>query len=187
MDHPLPWLRYLKATDLHDKSIPFGGFDVKNVAGEDLGDVNGFIMDGTTGDPYYLVVDSKGWFKTKHYLVPIAHARLDAAKAGIVVDLTRDQVKKFPGFDLDKFEEWPDEAVEQFNLDTTAICCVDATVTPAEPGARWNTHAHYRRPDWWDNRFYRPERAGESGVPPETWGATDRNPALAHDRQGRRE
>jgi hypothetical protein len=67
-------------------------------AGQHLGDVNGFIIDSTTGDPHFLVVDSKGWFKTTHFLVPIAHARLDPAKGGLVVDLTRDQVRRFPGF-----------------------------------------------------------------------------------------
>ena len=169
MDHPLPWLRYVKADDLHDKTIPFGGFEVKNVAGDALGDVSGFILDGTTGDPYYIVVDSTGWFKTRHYLVPIGHARLDGARNGIVVDLTRDQVKNFPGFDLDHFQEWPDEALTRFDRETSAVCCVDARMA-AEPTARWSAHSHYHRPDWWDNRFYRPELAGEAGVPPATWG-----------------
>jgi hypothetical protein len=187
MDHPLPWLRYVKASDLHDKTIPFDRFDVRNVAGENLGDVNGFILDGTTGDPYYLVVDSKGWFKTTHYLVAIGHARVDGARGGIVVDLTKEQVKNFPGFDLDEFEEWRDDAVTRFNNDMTGICCVDAMVTAGE-SPRWNAHAHYRRPDWWDNSIYRPELAGEAGMPPETWGARDNTlgdpePSMVNDRK----
>jgi hypothetical protein len=108
VDHPLPWLRCVKTSDLHDKTIPFDRFDVRNVAGENLGDVNGFS-------------------------------------------------------------------------------CVDATVTAVE-SPRWNAHAHYRRPDWWDNSFYRPELAGEAGMPPETWGVRestlgDPEPSMLNDRQ----
>ena len=189
MDHPLPWLRYVKAADLHDKTIAFDQFEVKNVAGDKLGDVNGFVIDGTTGDPYYLVVDSRGWFKTKHYLVPIAHANLDPARSGIVADLTREQVKNFPGFHLDTFEEWSDEALTRFSRDTAAICCVDAKApATAEPQARWTSMPHHRRPDWWDSSFYRPERAGEAGMAPEAWSdrrestISDREPSIVHDR-----
>jgi hypothetical protein len=188
MDHPKPWLKYVKASDLHDKSIAFDTFEVKNGAGDRLGDVNGFIIDSTTGDPYYLVVDSRGWFKTKHFLVPIAHAGLDAAKGGLVVDLTQDQVRKFPGFDLDEFEKWSDAQHDRFSRDTAAICCVDAAATTVEPDARWTSGAHHRRPEWWDNKFYRPERAGEAGMPPETWGREVTQPAqpvVAHDRDRR--
>jgi hypothetical protein len=188
MDHPKPWLRHVKASDLHDNTIAFDAFEVKNVAGDHLGDVNGFIVDSTTGDPYYLVVDSRGWFKTKHFLVPIAHARLDAATGGIVVDLTRDQVHGFPGFDLDEFDGWSDEQFDRFSRDTAAACTVEAAVATVEPGAHWTSLPHHRRPDWWDSKFYDPKRAGEAGMPPETWGrevTQPAEPAMAEDRDRR--
>ena len=189
MDHPKPWLKYLKASDLHDKAIAFDTFAVQNVAGDHLGDVNGFIIDSTTGDPYYLVVDSRGWFKTKHFLVPIAQARLDASKGGIAVDLTRDQVRKFPGFDLDQFDRWSDEQYERFSRDTAAACDLEVVSATAEPADRWTAAPYHRRPDWWDPKFYRPERAGEAGMPPETWGREvmkSGEPVMAHDRDRRK-
>jgi hypothetical protein len=186
MDHPLPWLKYVDADDLETGTVKFQGMDVKNVANDKLGDLNGFIIDSTTGNPYYLVVDSKGWFKTKHYLVPIGHARLDAARSAIVAELTQDQIKKYPGFDLDEFQKWGEAELDRFNQTTTDVCCLETTVASA-PAQRWSA-GHYRRPDWWESSYYRPERAGESGMPPETWSAkrrstpADREPALAHDR-----
>ena len=49
--------------------------DVESPSGEHLGDVDGFIVDSESGRPYYVVVDAGGWFKSKHFLLPIGHAR----------------------------------------------------------------------------------------------------------------
>jgi hypothetical protein len=192
MDHPRPWLRYVEAHELDDSTIDFDNMNVENSAGEKLGDVNGFILDATTGHPYYVVVDSKGWFKTKHYLLPIGHARLDPARKALTADLTKDHIKKFPGFDLDKFEKWSDEDMARFSEETADACpvveVVDVTVVTTEPADDWRTQSHYRRPDWWQANYYRPDRAGEKGV---TAGAefTKREathpdaPAVVHDKK----
>src|SRR2546430_1384211 len=78
MDHPRPWLRYVDASDLDDTTVKFDSLPVQSPAGEKLGGVDGFIIDVTSGRPFYVVVDSGGWFKSKHYLLPIGHAMLDA-------------------------------------------------------------------------------------------------------------
>ncbi len=62
MDHPRPWLRYVEASDLDNSTFDFDGLDVENSSGYKLDDVDGFILDADTGRPYYVVVDSKGWF-----------------------------------------------------------------------------------------------------------------------------
>ena len=43
MDRPLPWLRYVDAADLGDRSVDFEGMDVSSKAGDKLGEVDGFI------------------------------------------------------------------------------------------------------------------------------------------------
>lgn len=186
MDHPLPWLRYVEAGDLDDSTFDFDGLDVENAAGEKLGDVNGFILDADSGRPYYVVVDSKGWFKTKHYLLPIGHAQIDAARKVLVADLSRDHIKKFPGFDLDKFPKWTEEDLNRFNRETADVCCIDVTVVTTESVGAWHTEPHYALPNWWDSLYYRPDRAGAKGV---TAGAewspreqTDRQPAMARNK-----
>jgi hypothetical protein len=191
MNHPRPWLRYVPAEDLDDTIIDFDGLDVQNTAGDTLGEVNGVILDADTGHPYYMVVDSKGWFKTKHYLIPIGHVRLDAAGKALTADLTRDRIKKFPGFDLDTFQKWSDADMERFSRETSDACCVDVTVITTEPARGWIASSHYLRPDWWDSNYYRQDRAGAAGV---TAGAQwskretnqpDQKPSVARDRDKR--
>lgn len=190
MDHPRPWLKYVKAGELDDSIIDFDNMDVVNPADEKLGDVNGLILDDTAGQPYYVVVDSKGWFKTKHFLIPIGHAQLDPARKVLVASLSKEQVKGFPGFDLDEFEKWTAEDMARFSQETIDACPVleveEVTVATTEPANDWSRSSHYRRPDWWDTNYYRPDRAGAKGV---TAGAdlgkreTNREeaPAVVHD------
>src|SRR4051794_17178102 len=71
MDHPLPWLKYIKAADLHDDAIDFDGLEVVSAAGDHLGDVDAFIVDSETARPYYVVADAGGWFKSRHFLLPV--------------------------------------------------------------------------------------------------------------------
>ena len=150
MDHAKPWLRYVQARDLDDATHKFDGLEVKNIGNETLGDINGFIFDEATGEPYYVVVDAKGWFKTRHFLVPIGHARLDPERSALSVELTRDQVKQFPGFDLKEFERWTRDDVERFSRDTARVCCVKTSMVVSGPQESWKDAAHYRRPEWWD-------------------------------------
>jgi hypothetical protein len=187
MDHPRPWLRYVQAGDLDNTTIAFDDLEVENQAGEDLGGVNGFILDADTGHPYYVVVDSGGWFRSKHYLLPIGHVRLDSARRLLVADLTRDHIKRFPGFDLGKFEKWSGEDLARFDKETADACCVDVTVVTTEPAEDWSTASHYRRPDWWERRYYRPQGTGASGTnagaqgSPRETSPPERGPAAAHD------
>ena len=177
MDRPRPWLRYVDAADLGDADIEFEGLDVRNGGGEKLGDVDGFIIDADSGTPYYVVVDSGGWFKSKHFLLPVGHARFDPARQMFVADLERDRIDRFPGFDKDAFEKLSDEELEQIDLRTAAVCCPSDVVssTTGAWGDRWS---HYRQPDWWQSNYYRPDRAGARGIV----AGADMGRASAHDR-----
>ncbi|HTK29929.1 MAG TPA: PRC-barrel domain-containing protein [Vicinamibacterales bacterium] len=149
MDHPRPWLRIIDAGDLDDADIDFGSVQVTNAAREKLGTVDGFVVDVDSGRPFYVVVDAGGWFKSKHYLLPVGHAQLDRARKAIVTDLERDRVNRFPGFDKHEFRAMSDEDVRQLGDETSRICGVaDITV------AVWDRPT-YRRPDWWQSGYYR--------------------------------
>lgn len=168
MKHPLPWLKHVDAGDIVD-DVDFDGMHVESPTGEHLGDVEGFILDADTGRPYYVVVDSGGWFKSKHYLLPVGHVRLgvDAEGEALVTSLTRDRINKFPGFDKGKFETMPEADLKRFNDETCAACTIEGVVVtynPAEPlSASWN-RPDYRHPDWWHAEPTLPDRMGESAV-----------------------
>src|SRR5439155_5655662 len=163
MDRPRPWLRYVEAADLADPDVDFDGLPVGNRAGEKLGEIEGFIMDADTARPYHVVVDAGGWFKSKHYLLPVGHVRFDPARQVFTASLPKERIKRFPGFDLDKFDKLSDEELVQLDLHIAAVCCPgDAVAVPSATwGDRW---AHYEEPDWWESNYYRPDHAGSRGV-----------------------
>jgi PRC-barrel domain len=164
MDHPRPWLRYVDADDL-DSSASELTFDDMRVYGTDaekLGSVEGFIVDGSTGRPYYVVVDAGGWFKSKHFLVPIGHVAFDSEEKRLVVDLTRDRVHNFPGFDRDEFEKLSEEDLNRMDEQIVAACCPSETVDQSAAASRYEQWSHYKSPNWWDADFYRPDRADKA-------------------------
>ncbi|PWT85012.1 MAG: hypothetical protein C5B57_03810 [Blastocatellia bacterium] len=164
MDKPRSWLRYVEAGDLEDASIHFDGLPVQSASGDKLGKVDGFIIDADSGCPYHVVVDSGGWFRSKHYLVPVGHIRLDTPRRVLLADLTRDRIERFPGFDKDNFEKLTDNDLEEIDSQTASVCCPTETARNAA-GQSWaDRWAHYRQPDWWQSNYYRPDRAGARGV-----------------------
>ena len=159
MDHPRPNLRYVDAKDLDDKATKLKGLEVDSVKNEKLGKLEGFIIDVTTGRPYHVVVGSGGWFKHKHFLLPIGHVALSPAQDRLVADLTKDRVERFPGFDKDEFTKLSEDDLKSLEAPMAAACCPDEVVA-VEVGA-WDT-THYAYPTWWDSGYYRPDRAETS-------------------------
>jgi len=130
--------------------LSLDGMKVRNDAMETLGSVDGFIVDNTSMGPYYVVVDSGGWFKSKDFLVPIGHARIDDDKDALVIDINKSRIERFPGFDKNQFERLNEDDIRRMN---DAICeaCNDAsTVYPAgDPLSTAWGRPDYQQPDWW--------------------------------------
>ncbi len=141
-------LKYVDADDLDDTPFDFDGMSVTNAQDEDLGDVDGFIVDAATGRPYYLVVDAGGWFRSKYYLLPVGHARFDEANERLTADLSRATIERFPGFDRDHFEKLPDADLDRFN-EQTALACGESATAELGTGSGFDRWSHYRQPDWW--------------------------------------
>src|ERR1700733_2635953 len=113
MDHPKPRLRYIETGMVQDQTLDVDGMKVRNAAGDALGKVDGFIVDSESGRPYYLVVEAGGWFKSKPFLLPIGQAHLDGDRDALIVTLSKDQVHRFPGFDLGAFEKLTDADIDR--------------------------------------------------------------------------
>jgi hypothetical protein len=104
VDHPKPNLRIVEAKEME----PLADFDhtpVTSSTGDTLGSVDGFVVDIASGDPCYVVVDAGGWFKSKHFLLPMQKAHLDNTQHCVTADLSKDDVNEFPGFDKGEFRE----------------------------------------------------------------------------------
>jgi hypothetical protein len=155
VEHPYPWLRYLDADALDDRDVDFDGMRVESPSGEHLGDIEGFIVDSESARPYYVVVDTGGWFKSKHFLLPVGHARIDQGNEVLRADLSRDHVERFPGFKLDEFDELTAGDLKRLNDQTLSACSVSGviyTVQPTEPySAAWE-RPDFEYPAWWRAR-----------------------------------
>ena len=161
MDHPRPNLRYLSADDLDDKTFTFNGLEVDSQASEKLGHIEGFIVDSTSGRPYHVVVGAGGWFKHKHFLLPIGHVALSPGHDKVVADVTKARVERFPGFNKDEFTKLSDDDLTRMNTSMIAACCPTAAVDAGV--SEWET-SHYAYPSWWQADFYRPDRVDRTAM-----------------------
>jgi hypothetical protein len=71
-------LRYLELelNDLEPSPTDYSSYVVRNREGKNLGNIEGFIV-GETGRPYYVVIDSGGWFLGRRYVVPVGKLSLN--------------------------------------------------------------------------------------------------------------
>jgi sporulation protein YlmC with PRC-barrel domain len=83
--------------------------DVKNGAGEKLGDIKDIMIDTETGRVAYAVLSFGGFLGLgdKLFAVPWNAMRLNAEDHSFVLDVDKETLKNAPGFDKD---HWPDFA-----------------------------------------------------------------------------
>ncbi len=182
--------RYVDADDLENASVDLSDLDVRNAAGDSLGDVDGFIVDAASGRPYYVVVESGGWFSGGKYLVPINHARLEHDPTEnedlLRVNLDKDTIRKYPRFDKDEFAGLSPDRLRDFESRVGLACCPGQAgdVEAAWSYERWE---HYREPDWWrpptgpraETQKAAPESAGR--MPPVSSSGTSPRSRALHD------
>jgi hypothetical protein len=151
-------LRYLDADDVDDSVVDFDGLDVLDSNDERLGEIDGFIVHSDSRRVLYAVVNSGGWFSSQRFLLPIGHlGPIDRNSGSILSDLTRSALRSYPEFDGDRFREFTDDELRDFEVRTAAACCPGDSVV----GTAWGyeSRAHYRQPEWWNAESYRRERA----------------------------
>ena len=158
MDHPKPGLRYIDAGDLDDSAFKFDGLDVESHTAEKLGKVEGFIIDITTLRPRYVVVDASGWFTSKHFLLPVGQVALDTAQRKLIAQVSKEQVKRFPGFDLGTFEKLNADELERMDRQFAIACWSEESVNTPDFDARYAEWKRAQDATWWDSSYYSPTR-----------------------------
>jgi hypothetical protein len=149
MDHPKVGLKWIDAKDLDESGKRLSGLPVRGADGTRLGEVEGFVMDVQQACPRHVAV-AAGWFIHKHFLLPIGHVALSDDGDALIADITKERVKRFPGFDRNEFEK----------LGPADLARLDAAMTDAwVDGERIDVLVHYHVPSWWQEDFYR-DRAG---------------------------
>ena len=147
MDHTKPWLRYVATSSLDDETLDLDEMKIRNDQGEELGTVDGFVVDSGSGRPRYVVVDAGGWFTAKQFLVPIGEVHLEPARDALRVSLAKEQIRRFPGFDLDQFKPLSAEDIDRLNAHRDNI----PHPADATPGFVW-TDSSFQVPEWWGQK-----------------------------------
>ncbi|TAL64013.1 MAG: PRC-barrel domain containing protein [Legionella sp.] len=102
------------------KSSEVTGVDVKNLAGDNLGNINEVVIDKAQGNVSYLVLDFGGvlGFGNKFFAIPWHMFSYNEEKDCFILNLDKEMLKNAPGFDKDN---WPNftspntaTSIEQF-------------------------------------------------------------------------
>ena len=133
MESTKPWLRYVKASKVSDATLNLDGMKMRSEGGDDLGKAEGLVIDAMAGRTVYVVVDAGGWFKSKHFLAPIGYINVSPERDALRMALTKDQVSRFPGFDLDKFSELDEADFKRINDEIGEVCEPDLHPLAGEP------------------------------------------------------
>ena len=144
-----PWsrLRYVEVDDLDDSTFNYRDLTVRNRSNEDLGSLDGFIVEAATGRPYYYVVDSGGWFMGRRYLVPVGKVNFEATRKALVLDVDRDTIQSYPEFSTNAFMAMSDDEVRRYERRVLHMINPNASASTTY----WESYdrlPEYSRPDW---------------------------------------
>jgi uncharacterized protein YrrD len=99
-------LRYLEAARVAAPDHGLDGFEVSTSAGEQLGRLDGFIVDPAARRLCSFVIRRPGLLRTRRYLVPLCPAQLDPEHHVLRVDPGESEPSEF---DPTAFERFSDE------------------------------------------------------------------------------
>jgi ferritin-like metal-binding protein YciE len=74
-----------------------------NEAGEHLGTLDGFVIDSDSGRPIYYVIDSRGWFAGRRYVVPVGQIEFEEGATALRTGLDRTELARYPEFSPSAF------------------------------------------------------------------------------------
>ena len=96
----------LKASDLIGKKV-------QNIDGKKLGDIKDLVINPEDGDVQYAVLDFGGFLGIgdKYFAVPWEALRLTEDQKAVVLDVSKKDLKKAPGFDK---SHWPDLGTREY-------------------------------------------------------------------------
>ena len=110
-NHPNVPLKYLTATSIMSDKV-------LNEAGEKLGAVKDIMIDITTGQIEYVVIEFGGFLGIgeKFFAIPFRLLAIDTSEEALVLNQSKEVLEKAPGFDKD---HWPKTNNHEFELSNT--------------------------------------------------------------------
>jgi ferritin-like metal-binding protein YciE len=116
-----------------------------NHEGDHLGTLDGFVVDSGSGRPIYYVIDSRGWFAGRRYVVPIG--QIEADEGGTLrTSLTRAELARYPEFSPSAFTAMDDGDALRYERRLHRVFAPDSKPYDGRPV--YENLPAYRAPTW---------------------------------------
>jgi len=135
-----------------------------NVAGEHLGTLDGFVVDSGSGRPIYYVVDSRGWFAGRRYVVPVGQIEAEEGATALRMTLTRAELARYPEFSPSAFTAMDDTDALRYERRLHRMFAPD--IKPYDGRPVYENLPVYRTPTWLMTGVWMSESSGFAVTPP---------------------
>lgn len=155
-------LRFVGAKDVpeaRDRDV-----HLHNTAGEHLGTLDGFVVDSQSGRPLYYVIDSRGWFAGRRYVVPVGQIEADEGATALRTALTRAELARYPEFSPSAFTAMDDTDALRYERRLHRAFAPDARPYDGRPV--YENLPAYRTPTWLMTGVWMSDSTGFAVTPP---------------------
>lgn len=150
-------LRYVAAKDLPGASEE-GELHLHSHEGEHLGVLDGFIVDSQSGRPIYYVIDSRGWFAGRRYVVPVGQIEPYEGATALQTTLTRRELARYPEFSPSAFTAMDDRDALRYERRLHRAFAPDTRPYDGRPV--YENLPMYRAPTWLKTGVWMSEAGG---------------------------
>ena len=137
-------LRFVGVKDLPDARDR--DVHLHNLEGEHLGTLDGLIIDSQSGRPIYYVIDSRGWFAGRRYVVPVGQIDGDEAADSLRTTLTRVELARYPEFSPSAFTAMDDHDAVRYERRLHRVFAPHSKPYDGRPA--YENLPAYRAPTW---------------------------------------
>ena len=109
METAEPHLRYISASRVETPAGSLDQLDVLNQQEANVGKLEGIVVDPGERQVRYFVVKDQRRFRSRHYLLPLAPATIDAEHRTLHVDVEPDDVSELVDGPAETFPTFSDE------------------------------------------------------------------------------
>jgi len=156
-------LRFMGARDLPDLS----GREIHlhNHDGDHLGTLDGFIVDSQSGRFIYYVIDSRGWFAGRRYVVPVGQIDGDDEGTTLETALTRSELARYPEFSPSAFTAMDDRDAERYERRLHRVFVPESAPYDGRPV--YENLPVFRTSSQWTTGVWMSESSGFAVTPPQ--------------------
>jgi ferritin-like metal-binding protein YciE len=129
-----------------------------NRAGEHLGTLDGFIVDSESGRPIYYVIDSRGWFVGRRYVVPVGQIEAEDSASALRTSLTRAELTRYPEFSPSAFTAMDDRDALRYERRLHRVFAPDTTPYDGRPV--YENLPMYHPPTWLNTGVWMSDSSG---------------------------